>query len=240
MLVATSGLFYRGFRDGVFSGLPFSLVLVPFGMLFGVVATEAGLNIFEVMAFSVLVIAGAAQLSAVSLMSENAPVLIVLAISLAVNLRMGLYSAALVPTFGKLPLWKRSLACYWLFDQPFALTSLDLKKNPNRSVDERLGFFFGVGIPLSIFWYSATFIGAYLGEFFPTNIGLDYAIAATFLSLIAPLLRSPAHLAAAFVSVLGTLLLQSLPFNTGLLIAALAAMLVGAEIERRLPKKGGV
>ena len=90
----------QGFRDGA----PFILVIVPFSMLFGVLATEAGLSIFETLSFSVVVIAGAAQFTALQLMGEDAPTLVVLASALAVNLRMAMYSASLSPHIGGAPL----------------------------------------------------------------------------------------------------------------------------------------
>ena len=49
--------YWQGVRDGA----PFIFVVSPFAMLFGVVSAEAGLNVFEALAFSVVVIAGAAQ-----------------------------------------------------------------------------------------------------------------------------------------------------------------------------------
>ncbi len=233
----TQGSFFRGFRQGFWSGLPFALVLGPFGMLFGVIATEAGLDLAQVMGFSVLVIAGAAQVTALSLMNESAPVLIVVFTALAVNMRMAIYSAALVEHFGAFPLWKRAVAAYWLFDQPFAMTAVDINKNPLRSRDERFGFYLGVAIPLGILWYVVTYLGATLGDLLPTDIGMEFAIPATFLALVAPLLRSLPHLAAAFTSVAGTLVFASLPFNSGLLLAALLALIVGAEIEKRLERR---
>jgi Predicted branched-chain amino acid permease (azaleucine resistance) len=97
--------YWRGVRHGA----PFLLVIAPFGALFGVVGTEAGLNLAQVMGFSVIVIAGAAQFTAVQLLSENAPTLIVIAAALAVNLRMAMYSAALTPHLGAAPLWQRAI-----------------------------------------------------------------------------------------------------------------------------------
>ncbi|MEO1240006.1 MAG: AzlC family ABC transporter permease [Pseudomonadota bacterium] len=106
----------RGMRHG----LPFMLVVAPFGLLFGVVATEAGLNIAQTMGLTVLVIAGAAQFTAVQLLVENASVILVLAASLGVNLRNAMYSASLVPHLGAAPFWQRALAGYFTFDQNFA------------------------------------------------------------------------------------------------------------------------
>ena len=53
------------------------------------------------------------------------------------------------------------------------------------------------------------------------------------IALAAPMLKTLAHLAAAAVSVIAALALSFMPAGTGLLVAALLAMVVGAEIERR-------
>jgi predicted branched-subunit amino acid permease len=66
--------FWRGARDA----LPFALVVGPFALVFGVVATEAGLDLAQTMAFSVLVIAGASQFAALQQMTENAPTIVVI------------------------------------------------------------------------------------------------------------------------------------------------------------------
>ena len=106
---------------GIIGGLPFLLVLLPFGLLFGVLGTEAGLPLSQVMGFSFLVIAGSAQFTALQLMTENAPVLVVLASALAVNLRMAMYSASITPHLGASPLWQRALLSYMLVDQTYAM-----------------------------------------------------------------------------------------------------------------------
>jgi predicted branched-subunit amino acid permease len=71
-------------------------VVAPFGLLLGAVSTEAGLNLIETMTMTVLVIAGAAQFTALALLEEQAPMLIVIIAALTVNLRMAIYSAALL------------------------------------------------------------------------------------------------------------------------------------------------
>ena len=69
----------KAFLRGLFAALPMTIVVGPFALLFGVVATEAGLNLLEVMLFSFGVFAGASQFAAIQLMQEQAPVLVVLA-----------------------------------------------------------------------------------------------------------------------------------------------------------------
>jgi hypothetical protein len=56
--------------------------------------------------------------------------------------------------------------------------------------------------------------------------------------MVAPMLRTVAHVAAAGVSVAGALVLAGLPAGTGLLVAALAAMATGAAVERAMERRG--
>lgn len=232
MKQSTRAFFWQGARRGVLNSLPFYLVMVPFGILFGVIATEAGLSVAQVMGFSVAVLAGAAQITAVTLMTEEAPTIIILATSLAVNLRMGMYSAALVPLLGQAKLWQRALVAYWIFDQSYAVTAIEADKRKNMPLHERLGIFFGVAIPVSLLWYLGTYLGAVLGAQIPVELGFDFAVPVTFLALVAPLMRSIPHLCAALTSILGTLLLADLPFSSGLLVAAIFALMVGYLVER--------
>lgn len=221
--------FWQGARDGS----PFILVIVPFGAVFGVAATEAGLTVAQVMGFSILVIAGAAQFVALQMMIDNAPTLIVLTAALAVNLRMAMYSASLAPHLGHLPMWKRAFAAYVMTDQSFASASLRFERAPELTPTERYRYYLGVIVPVVLPWYLATWAGAVLGQAVPADLPIDFAVPITFLALILPMLRTLPHLAAALVSITLVLVLGFLPYNLGLLVAALCAMATGAEVERR-------
>ncbi|MCO8143995.1 AzlC family ABC transporter permease [Rhodovulum tesquicola] len=219
---------------GVRHGAPFVLVIMPFGLLFGVVGTEAGLNIAEVLGFSILVIAGAAQFTAVQLMVDQAPTVLVLVTALAVNLRMAMYSAALTPHLGAAPLWQRALAAYFLVDQTFALAQARFESRPEMSLRERLAYYAGSITPVCPMWYVATLVGALAGQAIPPEFALDFAVPITFLAMVAPALRTLAHVAAAATSVGVALTLAFLPYQAGVLIAGLVAMMVGAQVELRM------
>ena len=222
--------YLRGLR----TALPFVIVVGPFGLLFGVVGTEAGLNIAQVMGFTVLVIAGASQFTALQLMADTAPTLIVVASALAVNLRMAMYSASLAPHLGAAPLWQRALIAYMNVDQTYALAHADYEAAPRQTTAEKVAFFFGTATPIIPVWIGATALGIVLGEAIPPALGLDFAVPITFIALIAPALRTLAHVAAALTSVVMAIALAFLPWNLWLLAAGLAAMIVGAEVERRM------
>lgn len=220
------------FLRGFLAALPMIVVVGPFAMLFGVVATEAGLNVAETMLFSVSVFAGASQFAALQTMQENAPVLVVLATALAVNLRMVMYSVTLAPHFGELPLRSRALMAYFLVDQSFATTMAEIDRHPAMGAREKRAVFFGAVVAVAPLWFLASLAGAMVGRAIPPEYALDFALPTTFLAMVAPMLRSLPHLVAAGVSILLSLLLAGMPYGTGLLVAASVAMAAGAGLER--------
>ena len=225
------------FRRGVVSSLPFQLVIVPFGLLFGVVATDAGLGLAEAMGFSILVIAGASQFTAVQMLDQGAPTLVILATALAVNLRMAMYSASLAPHLGAAPLWQRALVAYANVDQTYVSSIAEYERRPGMDLRAKLAFFAGTATITCPLWVAATLAGVVAGDRIPASLGLDFALPITFLAMVAPMLRTVAHVAAAGVSIVGALVLSGLPAGTGLLVAALLAMGTGAVVEWAMERR---
>ncbi len=221
------------FRRGVAEGLPFIVIMVPFGALFGVLGVEAGLPLSQVMGFSVLVIAGASQFTAVQLMGDGVPIAIVVLSALAVNLRMAMYSASMVPHLGPAPVWQRALIAYMLVDQTYALAQNAYDTEPRWSIEDRVAYFGGIALPVFPAWVGATWAGAVLGARVPASWQLDFALPLAFVALVGPMLRTRAHMVTALVSVAGALAFWWVPWNLGLIVAAALAMAAGAEVARR-------
>lgn len=225
--------FWRGFGDG----MPFVLGAGPFGLLFAVLATEAGLDVYQVIVMSLLVIAGAAQFAALSQMQDAAPVAMVLMAGLAVNMRMAMYSAALTPHLKDAPFWHRAWAAYILVDNSYAVGIVEFEENPDTTWQTKIQYYLGCALPVWIVWYIATFVGAFVGQAIPASIPIDFAVALTFLALVGPMLWTLPHVAAAFVSAAGTLMLWTLPYNSGLMVAAILAMIVGVQVENWVARR---
>lgn len=226
------------FWAGLTASTPFVLVAAPFGLLFGVLATEAGLNLVEVMIFTVTVFAGTAQFTALQLMQEQAPTLIILASALAVNLRVAMYSASLTPYLGAAPLWQRAIAAYFTVDQSYALAILKYETTEAMTGPQRMAYFFGTNALIAPCWFAATFIGAVLGAQIPQSLALDFALPITFLAMIGPMLRTPAHVIAALVAAATAIPAAAIPFNLGLLVAGSLGMMAGAQAELWLERRG--
>ncbi|MFK7879228.1 AzlC family ABC transporter permease [Roseobacter sp.] len=227
----------QAYWKGAADGAPFLLVVAPFAILFGVLSTEAGLNVVETLLFSAVVFAGAAQFTALQLMQENAPTIVVLASALAVNLRVAMYSAALTPWIGAAPLWQRAIAAYFTVDQSYACSVMQFEKEPHMTVPERMAYFAGVLTPIVPTWYISTLFGALVGTQVPETWALDFALPITFLAFVGPMLRTPAHVAAALVAIITSLLTAWVPYSLGLIIAGTCGMMAGAQAEVFLERR---
>lgn len=226
-LVSNRRAYLQGLRDCA----PFVVIVVPFSAMFGMVATDAGLNILQVIAMSAIVIAGSAQFTALSLLQEGAPVFVVLLASLAVNMRMAMYSAALVPHLGAAPMRLRLLMAYVMVDQTFAVSVQTFDAKPDMPLGDKVSYYFGCVTVVCIPWYICTYLGAVLGQLIPQSLSPDFAVPVCFIAIFAPMLRSLPHIVAAGVSILSAVVFAHLPWNFGLIVAAVLAMLAGAQVE---------
>lgn len=227
------GAFWRGYRDCA----PFALIVIPFSMLFGAVARDAGLDILQTMSMAVLVIAGASQFTALALLQDQAPVFIALLTALAVNLRMAMYSAALVPHLGHARLGMRALMSYLMVDQAFAVAVRTYEDHPDMPQGIKAAYYMGVMMLICPLWYVFTLLGALTGAAIPASLQLDFAVPVCFIALTAPLLRSAAHVVAALVSIVAAIAFAWVPWSLGLIIAATIAMIAGAQTELWLKRR---
>lgn len=219
------------FRRGMAESAPFLLVIVPFGMVFGVVGTEAGFTLAQVMGFSVLVIAGASQIAAVQLMTEAAPLAAVVATALVINLRMAMYSAALAAAWPGASLGARAFAAYLMVDGAFALSARRHAERPEETVPLRLAFYFGAGAPTVVVWIVATLVGALFGARLPAEWGVEFAVPVVFIAVVAPILRTLPHVCAALSASMVALAASGLPYGGGLMAGAVAGVAVGTALE---------
>ena len=116
--VATQGReFLLGMRDTV----PLLVGAIPFGILFGALAVNAGLSLPATLAMSLIVFAGSSQFVAAGLVAQGAGVLIIVLTTFVVNLRHALYGASLGPYLrGLSHRWLLPLA-FWLTDEAYAV-----------------------------------------------------------------------------------------------------------------------
>ncbi len=217
----------RAFRRGFLVTLPMQVATIPFGLVFGALALEIGLNLTETMAMSMIVVGGVSQLVALKLLAEQTPALLVVLTAALVNLRLAMYSAALAARWQGVGTAPRLLAGWFLNDQSFAIALRRYDDSPEMAPAERAGFFLGSGFCCFVVWSCATLAGAVIGAELPADWPLEFVVPAVFIAVAAPFLHGWPNLAAALTASVLALVLRDLPHGLGLIAASLAGIAAG-------------
>lgn len=219
------------FWGGVRAELPIAVGVLPFGLIYGVIALAAGLTPAQAQAMSAIVFAGSAQFIGAELMGVGAPLPVLWLTTFVVNVRHLLYSAQLGPDLQHLPRRWRFLLAYLLTDEAYAVTAVYYAQ-PTSSPRYRHWYFLGAGLLLWLSWQMSTAVGVFLGAEVPASWGLDFALALTFMGIVIPLLDKRPMLAAAVTAGVTAVLAYSLPYNLGLVVAGLMGIVVGVWLEK--------
>ena len=219
------------FFYGVRSELPLLLGILPFGMIYGFMALQAGLPPMMAQGMSSIVFAGASQLMITQLIANGTPMLIIILTAFVVNLRHLLYSASMAPHFKHLsPLWKLTLG-YLLTDEAYGVgitRYVQLSEDPFKH-----WFVLGAGLTLWTGWQISSACGIFLGVQISLAWALDFAVPLVFIALLIPMLKDRAGLAAAAAGGIVSVLAFGLPYKLGIMAAALIGILTGLWSERK-------
>lgn len=214
--------FLRGLRIS----LPLAASVAAYGLVFGVLAREAGLSIADVALMSGIVFTGSAQFVALTLWAATPPVLAVALATFAVNLRYVLMTAALRDLFQTTRQAPALAAVFFVNDESWALTMGEMARGKAS-----VSFFVGSAIALYFAWLASTTAGRVIGTAIgdPSRWGIDFAFTATFLALLMGMARGkrdvlPWAISAA-VAIVGSLYL---PGKWYILIGGIAGATAGA------------
>lgn len=217
-------------RDGFVATLPYQIPITLFGLVSGAVMADAGLSLLEAVAMTVIVMAGAAQIAAMQMLIENTSVFVILASCICINLRFGMYSAALAPYFTGMSARNRGAVAYVVHDQSFAV-SLARFQSRDEHWHDRMWFFLSAGGITALVWQSTTALGHIVGAKAPEDWPIDFAMPLIFIAMTIPFLRGSPRWLAAFVAGGSALVLREVPLDLGLLIATALGMAAGYAAE---------
>ncbi|MBE9404337.1 AzlC family ABC transporter permease [Brachybacterium sp. Marseille-Q2903] len=203
-----------GFSVGLATGL--------YGISYGALATATGLDLWQAMVLSAVLISGGSQFAFVGVIGAGLAIGAALA-SILLGVRNSLYGLALsrvLPRGG----WRGAARAQLTIDESAATSASGTTPEAARAG------FWAAGVWVYVFWNLFSLAGALVGQFVsdPGAWGLDAAAAAAFLALLWPRLRSGETIAiavaAAFVALLTT---PVLPSGLPVLAAAMVAVVAG-------------
>lgn len=231
---------------GVREALPSSLAMATWGLVTGVAMVQSGLSTAQAIGMTLLVYAGSAQLTSLPLLAASAPLAIIWASALIVNLRFVIYSAAVKPFFQRLPWGSRLLYSIGTVDvlsvnflrrypnPPDTQPSL-LQADQSSAVSEPLAYFRWAAGFNWVVWQSSSIAGVLLAHVIPLSWGLEYVASLALIAMLLPMLLDRASLVCVGVAAVVAVLAVSLPLNLGLLIAVVAGVLAAMLVDTAVP-----
>jgi len=205
--------------------LPLAVAVIPWGVLCGSLAIKIGLSPIQAQLMSLLVFAGAAQLASLTLMGGAGALVSIFSSTFVISSRHLLYSAVFREHVRQSSFATRCCTAFFLTDEMFAVTCAYLKKN--KSYNHLYAI--SAGIVFYLVWNASTFIGIAAGQFIPNieNLGLEFAIAATFIAIVIPSIKSFSTLMSVLASGVSVSILSLMESEHALLIATIIGMATG-------------
>ena len=226
---------FKIFLKGVIDVSPLMIPVVPFGLIFGILAIDIGFSPLATMGMSVIIFGGASQIVLLQLFSGGASSLVIISSVGAVNSRHLLYGAVISEHISDLKLIWKIIISYFLIDQAFARSNEYFKRNQNKNKYFHL---IGGGVTCWIIWQTTTFLGIILGTAIPEKLGLSFAIPLTFLALLVNDFRKIINITVIIISgLIATFGYNYIPYKAYVIVAALTGLLTATIITKKHKKK---
>lgn len=217
------------FRAGANDMSSVSLGIAAWGLVTGVAMVKSGLSVPLALFMSLTVFAGSAQLAAVPLMTVGAPMWVIWATALCVNLRFMIFSAHWRPYFMRFPLAQRIGLGYLTADLNYVLFMKRFKEP--REDEGQIEYFLGGSALNWTSWQVPSIAGILLADVIPTEWGLGFAGVLALLGLTYSLLSDRATTFAAVVAGAAAVAAFALPFRLHIVVAIAAAVCIGLMID---------
>lgn len=208
--------------QAILDTLPLAIAVIPWGMLTGALAIQAGFTPVQAMFMSVFMFAGAAQLSAITLTNAGASWGAIFGSTFVISARHLLYSVVFREYVIKLPLQWRLLIAFVLTDEMFAVSQTHTQRTGQFSALYALvsGFTFHIA------WSLGTLIGIVSIDVLSNleTLGFDFAIVAVFIAMTFDQIRRRPILVAVIVSGATSVICKPLLNDTYIIVAGLIGM----------------
>tara|TARA_B100001057_G_scaffold191995_1_gene192897 strand:+ start:202 stop:891 length:690 start_codon:yes stop_codon:yes gene_type:complete len=222
------------FFKGVIDVSPLMIPVVPFGLIFGILAIDIGFSPIATMGMSLIIFGGASQIILLQLFSGGASSLVIISSVGAVNSRHLLYGAVVSEHVSDLKLIWKIIISYFLIDQAFARSNDYLKKSNEKNKYFHL---IGGGATCWVIWQSTTFLGIILGAAIPEKLGLSFAVPLTFLAILIDDFRKMNNLIVIVVSgLVATIGFNYIPYKAYVIVAAFFGLIVAFFLTKMIKK----
>lgn len=217
------------YRQALKTGAPTLFGIGAWGLVVGVALINSGLTLAQAIGMTLLVFAGSAQLASLPLIAAGAPIWVVFATALVVNLRFVIFSALLAPHFVHLPWKQRFLLGYVSGD--ITVNLFQQRYPTDDPAPGKVSYLKGLIIPNWCAWQTGSLIGVFLGSMVPPHWGLGLAGTLAIICILVPAAMTRASLVGVIVAGTVAVLAYRMPYKLGLLAAVFVGMLCAMAVE---------
>ena len=194
-----------------------------YGLSFGALSVAAGLDVAQTSALSLLMFTGASQFALIGVLGAGGAWVAAAGSAILLGTRNALYGLRMAPLLD-LSGGRRVAGSHLVIDESTAMGIAHEEGGHGA-----LGFF-ATGLSVFVFWNLGTVLGALGARVIPSpeSLGLDAAVPAAFIALLAPRLRAGEPLAIAGLGAAVALALTPvLPIGVPIIASALVAIVAG-------------
>lgn len=221
------------YRRGAREMVGVALGIGAWGLVTGVAMVKSGLEPWVAVLISLTVFAGTAQLATAPLIASGAPLWVVWATALCLNLRFAVFSTQWRPYFAHLPRRRRALLSYFCADLNYVLF---MRRWPAPQPDPGQQPYFWGGVTVNAgSWHVMSLLGIALGHRVPPEWGLGFAGTVALLGMTYSMLADRATWLPAVVAGAAAVAAYALPLKLNMLVAIAAAVVVGTVIDHLRP-----
>ena len=221
------------FKVGLRDILTVAPGIAAWGLTTGVALANSGLSILEASAMTLVVFAGSAQLATTPLIVSGAPLWVIWATALCVNLRFVVFSAHMRPYFMHMPRRVRLVYCYLLGDMSYVLFTKRYQQ-PGQTPEQRFGqqaYWVASVVTNWVSWMGASFVGIALASVIPLSWGLGFAGILALIGIACSLATTKLRMLAAGLSGTAAVAAFALPLKLNIVVAIAAAVAMSLMIE---------
>jgi predicted branched-subunit amino acid permease len=232
--LASSHLEKQAFSEGTRLTVPTFPGIFAWGVVSGMAMLKSGLTITQALGMTFLVFAGSAQMAALPLMVAHAPLLVIFAAAIMVNLRFVIFSFVIGPHFTHLPWWRRMWLGYFSADLMIALFPRRFPAETLPHPQGKVGFFSGIAYPNWLAWQAGALVGIIGASQIPQSWGIGFAGTLALLAVLIPLITNSAAAAGVVVAGLIGIAGYHWPYKLGVLLAVAAGMTAAMIVDTHL------
>ena len=207
--------------------------IAAWGVMTGVAMVKSGMSLSSILFMAIFVFAGSSQLAALPLLAAAAPMWVILATSLCVNLRFIVFSMHLRPYVMHLPITTRLFKGYVFADLNYVMF---INRFPSPATDSHAraaqdAYWTGNGVAGWLIWAVSNLVGVVLAASVPVEWGLGFAGTLALLGIMCSLAVSSLRVVSAAIAGAAAVAALALPLKLNILVAIATAVAFGLLAE---------